>query len=241
MTALRLRANDALDVVLRRRAAFGPPRRLWPEGITDFPAQGRDQVNHMIALAKLSPEARLIDVQCGSGLRANALHDWLGPGALYDGLDTDESLIDWCDSAYAQRMDFEFHHHPNLDAQLPFSDETKDFVVLWDLFPQLDAAIVAHLVSEAARVLLPKGTLFIGAYLLDAHALVQLENGGAEIAFERREAAGGQAPDGRRAQDEEWLLDRIAEAGFKKVGIRHGTWSGRHDGRSPLDILVATK
>ena len=50
---------------------------------------------------------------------------------------------------------------------------------------------------------------------------------------------GAQAPDGSYAQDEEWLLDRVAETGFKTVGIRHGTWSGRPEGRSVYDILVA--
>ena len=35
-------------------------------------------------------------------------------------------------------MDFEFHHHPALDEALPFEDDTKDFVLLWD------AAAAAH-------------------------------------------------------------------------------------------------
>ena len=62
----------------------------------------------MIGLGKLSPEARMVEVQCGSGLRARSLTDWLGPGAKYDGLDTDPALAQWCDAAYSRRLDFDF-------------------------------------------------------------------------------------------------------------------------------------
>ncbi len=212
---------------------------MWPAGVTDFGEDGRGQVNLMIGLGKLSPEARVVEVQCGCGLRARSLTDWLGPGALYDGLDTDAALAEWCNMAYSRRLDFEFRHHAPLDAPLPFDDDTKDFVLMWDVLPQVDHAGVVHLVEEAHRVLLPKGCLFISTYLLDTQAIHAIEQGRSEVAFGDRDATGALTPEGVHAQDEEWLLDRVAEVGFKNVGIRHGTWAGRPDGRSPFDILVA--
>ena len=80
MEAARLGTRDARDAVRRRRAPFTPPRRMWPEGVTDFAEDGREQVNLMIGLGKLSPEARMVEVGSGSGLRARSLTDWLGPG-----------------------------------------------------------------------------------------------------------------------------------------------------------------
>lgn len=212
---------------------------MWPPGVSDFGLDGREQVNLMIGLGKLSPEARMVEVQCGVGLRARSLTDWLGPGAKYDGLDTDAGLAGWCEQAYARRLDFDFRHHAPLDAPLPFNDDTKDFVLLWDVFPQLDHAAVVHMLREAHRILLPGGCLFVSAHLLDEHAITAIADGRAEIGFGGRDVTGAAAPDGRQAQDEEWLLDRVAETGFKHVGIRHGTWAGRADGRSAFDILVA--
>jgi SAM-dependent methyltransferase len=212
---------------------------MWPGGVTDFAEEGREQVNLMIGLGKLSPEARMVEVGCGSGLRARSLTDWLGPGGLYDGLDSDARAVAWCESAYAHRMDFEFAHHASLDLPLPFDDATKDFVLAWAVLPQATPELVVHLLRESRRILLPEGALFASAYLLDAPAIEAVDRGGTDPAFADRTVRGAQAPDGTYAQDEEWLLDRVAEAGFKTVGIRHGTWCGHPDGRSVYDILVA--
>ncbi len=205
----------------------------------DFGEEGREQVNLMIGLGKLSPEARVVEVGCGIGLRARSLTDWLGPAALYDGLDADAASIAWCDATYRLRMDFEFRHHPEMGAALPFADASKDFVLFWALFPHLEPALAVHLLTEARRILLPDGSLFVSAYLLDEAARNAAAEGRAELSFSEHDVTGAVAPDGTRAQDEEWLLDRVAEAGFKTVGIRHGTWTGRADGRSNFDILVA--
>src|SRR5436190_3292469 len=115
MHAARLGTRDAGDTVRRRRAPYTPPRRMWPEGVEDFAAEGREQVNLMIGLGKLSPEARMIELGCGAGLRARSLTDWLGPAGLYDGLDADEAAVEWCQTAYEHRMDFEFRRHAALD------------------------------------------------------------------------------------------------------------------------------
>ena len=95
-----------------------------------------------------------------------------------------------------------------------------------------------HLLKESKRILLPDGKLFASGYLLDG-AAIRADRRRRGDPVRRARAARRRRPDGTRAQDEEWLLDRVAEVGFKTVGIRHGTWSGRADGRSTFDILVA--
>ena len=111
---------------------------------------------------------------------------------------------------------------------------------MWDVLPQADHAGVVHLLRRGCTgSCCPEGCLFVSTYLLDASAIAAIAQGRAEIAFAGRDATGATTPEGVHAQDEEWLLDRVAEVGFKNVGIRHGTWAGRPDGRSPFDILVA--
>lgn len=239
MSPSRMFWNDALDTVLRRRTPFAPRRKMWPPGVTDFGNDGRDQVNLMIRLGKLSPEARMIEFQCGIGLRACSLTDWFGPGALYDGIDTNAELTTWCDEAYKRRLDFEFSHHSGLDQPIDFPDESRDFIVMWDLLPHVSHTVIPNLLAESSRVMLPGGCLFVAAYLLDEAANAAMEEGRALIDFTERDARGATAADGTRAWDEEWLLDQVAEAGFKHVGIRHGLWSDRAEGRSQFDLLVA--
>ena len=110
---------------------------------------------------------------------------------------------------------------------------------MWDVLPQLDHSQAVQMLREAHRILLPGGCLFVSAYLLDDHAIAAVAAGEADIGFAGRDVTGAAAPDGLQALDEEWLLDRVAEIGFKHVGIRHGTWAARPDGRSKFDILVA--
>ncbi len=102
----------------------------------------------------------------------------------------------------------------------------------------LDADGVASRLREARRVLIAEGRLFATAYLLDESARAAIADGTAAIAFD---AEGGPLPDGQgtRAIDEEWLLDRVAEAGFKTAGIRHGSWTPRDGATAFPDILVA--
>src|SRR3954470_2324871 len=168
MRAARLGSKDTEDTVRRRRAPYTPPRRMWPAGIENFAEEGREQVNLMIGLGKLSPEARMVELGCGVGLRARSLTDWLGPGGLYDGLDADEGAVEWCRTAYEHRMDFEFRTHSSLGDSLPFDDATKDFVLIWGVLPDCSFELVVHLLRESRRVLLPDGRLFASGYLLDA-------------------------------------------------------------------------
>jgi hypothetical protein len=91
--------------------------------------------------------------------------------------------------------------------------------------------------------MIDEGRMFATAYLLDGDARAALAQGTAAIAFEAEDdGPGGVAARGGEpafAIDEEWLLDRVAEAGFKTVGIRHGSWTPHEDTKAFPDILVA--
>jgi len=180
------------------------------------------------------------------GLHLERLHRHLGPGARYVGYDDDTVAIEWCQTAYKDRPDFSFELATDLtdpELVLPFQDETFDVVIMKDVLSALEPAAVAARLREARRVLIEEGRLFATAYLLDDGSRAAIADGRSAIAF-------GDASDGPRAAaeydgeptiaiDEEWLLDRVAEAGFKTVGIKHGSWTPREDTRAFPDIVVA--
>lgn len=240
------RVADGLDVVLRRNDRFTPPRRLRyvPDG--DYIEVGDAWLGLLRSLALVRPDERVLEVGCGAGMIARPLERHLGPGARYVGVDDDETAVGWCRAAYRDRPDFSFELVADLGApelELPFLEQTFDVVVMHGTLARLEPDAVAARVRESRRLLIDDGRLFATAYLLDETAREALAGGRAAIAFaDAGQAAGAQAEhhgEAVHAIDEEWLLDRVAEAGFKTVGIRHGSWTPRTDTKAFPDILVA--
>ena len=246
VTDLRQRLADGLDVVLRRHDPYTPPRRLRYVGEGDYTEVGETWLGLLRSLALVRPDERVLEIGCGAGVLARPLHRHLGPGARYVGYDDDAVAIDWCQSAYRDRPDFDFELAEDLSVTelvLPFQDETFDVVVMHDVLPHLPPDAVAARLPEARRVLIDEGRVFATAFLLDADARAALKDGTAAIPFTADDgapgAAGHHGGEETYAVDEEWLLDRVAEAGFKTVGIRHGSWTPHEDTKAFPDILVA--
>lgn len=246
VTDLRQRLADGLDVVLRRSDPYTPPRRLRYVGDGDYTEVGETWLGLLRSLALVRPDERVLEIGCGAGVLARPLHRHLGPGARYVGYDDDPEAIEWCQAAYRDRPDFSFELAEDLsppELELPFLDETFDVVVMHDVLPHLEPAAVAARLREARRVLTEEGRLFATTYLLDAGARAAIAAGTAAIAFATEDdapaAVGAHGGEPTYAVDEEWLLDRVAEAGFKTVGIRHGSWTPREDTKAFPDILVA--
>lgn len=246
VTDVRQRLADGLDVVLRRRDPYTPPRRLRYVGDGDYTEVGETWLGLLRSLALVRPDERVLEIGCGAGVLARPLHRHLGPGARYVGYDDDAVAIEWCQAAYRDRPDFSFELAEDLSATdlvLPFQEETFDVVVMHDVLTHLPPDAVAARLREARRVMIDEGRLFATAYLLDGDARAALAQGTAAIDFEAEDdAPGGEGEHGGEptfAIDEEWLLDRVAEAGFKTVGIRHGSWTPHEDTKAFPDILVA--
>ncbi len=255
-TSLRFRVQDAVDLVARRRDPLIPPRRLRFVGEGDFAAVGDEYLRHLITLGKLGPDERVLDVGSGIGRIARPLSDYLGPGASYDGFDPDPRGIEWSEHAYRDRPDFTFKHvdvhnsryNPGgtidpATLRFPYDDERFDIVVMVSVLTHVLPDTLEHYLREARRVLVPDGRLFTTAFLLDGSAREAVTAGSGALAFaavdERYAVVDPEVPEEAVAYDEEWFLDRVAQAGFRKAGIRHGTWTPRESGRAFQDIIVA--
>ena len=256
-TSARMRAADGLDRVLRREDQFMPPRRLrGMGGEGDYKEVGHEFLSHLVSLGRLAPHERVLDIGCGPGRLAHELEGFLGPAASYTGIDPNRECIDWLADAYKYRPDFEFEHvdlrnglyNPGgtVDPatwRFPVLEATHDAVTMFSVMTHLLPDAVEHYFQEARRVLIPGGWLLTTMFLLDDAARGAIADGSAIIRFGpddgRVALVDPDLPEQAIAYDQEWVLDRISEAGFATVGIRHGTWVPRGTGRTLQDIVVA--
>ena len=113
------------------------------------------------------------------------------------------------------------------------------FSVFTHVFPE----VIENYLRQSRRVLIPGGWVFATMFLLDDDARAAIANGSALLPFQpddgRVAYVDPDLPEQAIAYDQEWVLDRISEAGFSTVGIRHGTWVPRGTGRTLQDIIVA--
>jgi len=256
-TSARMRTADAVDKVLRREDRYMPPRRmrgLGGEG--DYKEVGHEFLSHLVSLGRLAPHERVIDIGCGPGRLAHELEGFLGPAASYTGIDPNAECVDWLAEAYRYRLDFEFQHvdlrnglyNPGgaVDPatwRFPFEDATHDAVTMFSVMTHVLPDAVERYFHEARRVLIPGGWILTTMFLLDPAARAAFDDGSAIIPFQpddgRVAYVDPDLPEQAIAYDQEWVLDRISEAGFATVGIRHGTWVPRGTGRTLQDIVVA--
>lgn len=117
----------------------------------------------------LTPQSRILDVGCGTGLLAEALHDFLGESGLYAGTDISPEAVAFCRSRFL-RGNFSFHLSDM--TKLPSLEERFDFVVFFSVFTHTYPAETALLLREASRLLAGGGIIFADVFaapLLDEY------------------------------------------------------------------------
>jgi SAM-dependent methyltransferase len=247
---MRLRALDARERLTRRGGRLVPPRRLQFAGQGDFVATGDELLSHLVALCGLRPEDRVLDVGCGSGRLARPLAGYLSIEGAYAGFDVDAGGIAWCARRYRHSPHFRFVHADVRSArfnpggagdpaayEFPFTDGAFDVAVLVSVLTHLTADAALHYLGQTRRVLAPGGRVLATAYVLDPEAPAP------RMAF--GSPAGGMAvldpalPEEAVAYEEEWLLEALRAAGLDLVALHPGTWTGRAEGLSFQDVVVA--
>jgi SAM-dependent methyltransferase len=139
---------------------------------------------------------------------------------------------------------------PNLasDFVWPYPDDTFDVVVALAAFTHLMPRDAAHYLEEAARVLKPGGRCLLGWYLLDETSRERLATGQSPLAFkphpiyhERCFTLDPEAAEETVAYDLDRISGYYARSGLTIETVRPGRWSGRPDGLSELDLILAVK
>ena len=258
VTSLRLRALDARDALTGRRDPLVPPRRRQFVGQGDFTAIGDEFLGHFRELAGLRPEDRVLDVGCGIGRMARPLVRFLDPArGRYDGFDVDREGIGWCRRRYARRHPhfhfqvadlFNRRYHPGgahraAEYRFPFADGAFDLVIATSVYTHLLEDEADHYLAESARVLAPGGRLFATFFVLDAASRERIAAGEAGLPFLDPDGhvavVSEDLPEEAVAYDAAWITERLEAHRLEQRQIRPGTWSGRQDGLSFQDIVVA--
>ncbi|MCC7041018.1 MAG: class I SAM-dependent methyltransferase [Burkholderiales bacterium] len=250
---------DTWDSITGRRAPLVPPRRLRFVGDGDFGAIGREFVGHLQTLARLTPDARVLDVGCGIGRLAIPLLDVLSARGRYDGFDIVPRAIRWCRSAIAPRHPgFTFtladlgngayrRRAPRSAAtyRFPYPDASFDVVVAMSLFTHLLPDEARNYVREIGRVLTPGGHCLTTWFVRNAQSEALLEAGRSAIAFT---AAHGEClvtdpavPEAAIAYPQATIMAMHEGAGLDAVTLHPGAWCGRSRFTSGQDIVVASR
>ena len=249
-TSLRLRALDARDRLSGRGDRLVPPRRLQFVGQGDFVGIGDEFLSHLVALCGLRPDDRVLDVGCGIGRLARPLAGYLSIDGAYAGFDVNAAGIRWCTQRYGHFPQFRFVHADVRNARynpggteeavayrFPFEDGSFDVAALISVLTHLTADDALHYLGQTRRVLARGGRVLLTAFVLDPHAPEP------SLAFGR--ARDGMAvvdealPEEAVAYEEEWLLEALRAAGLDLVALHPGLWTGRADGLSYQDVVVA--
>lgn len=105
----------------------------------------------------LTPESKVLDVGCGTGLLTARLHDFLSDRGLYAGADISPEAIAFCRSRYS-RPNFSFHVSEM--TKLPALMERFDFIVFYSVFTHTYPPETALLLHDASRLLANGGVIF---------------------------------------------------------------------------------
>ena len=256
--SLRLRSLDLKDRVSGRADRLVPPRRLDFVGHSDFVATGDEFLTHFVDLAGLQPDRAVLDVGCGIGRMARPLSGYLSSEGSYDGFDVNREGVGWCRRRYARHRNFRFQvadlynrrynphgAHAASEYRFPYEDERFDFVILTSVLTHLLEDEAAHYLEETARVLDEGGRAVATFFLLDQDTRAAIAAGRSGLAFldahEHVAVVSEEMPEEAVAFDAGWAREHLEAHGLREVSVTPGTWSGREDGASFQDIVVAEK
>jgi SAM-dependent methyltransferase len=257
------RLRDAAEQAIGRDDPMVPPTRLMfdgPRGVRAYRRNGQEFLRHFRVLGGLDPGEDVLDVGCGIGRKMLPLTTYLSPRARYEGFDINPAGVEWCARTVTPRHpNFRFqvadvhnaHYHPAgtqraADYVFPFEDASFDFAFLGSVFTHMVPEEVDNYVGQVARVLRPGGRMLATFFLIDRDAEAAMRSGRA--AYDFRFARDGHRvvdpddPEYAVAYPEGDVLAALARHGLElRPPVHHGSWTGRADGESFQDIVVATK
>ncbi len=108
-----------------------------------------------------TPDGRLLDVGCGTGLLAAAAEGYLSDRGAYFGTDLAPEAVEYCRRTY-RRPNFRFA--VNGMTTVPAPDASFDAVAFYSVFTHTYPDETALLLAEAARALAPGGVIFADCF-----------------------------------------------------------------------------
>jgi len=132
------------------------------------------------------------------------------------------------------------------DYRFPFATSSFDFAFLASVFTHMLPDDLENYLSEIARALKPGGKCLITYFLLNSESTALLQAGSSSLNFQY-ELTGCRTIDANVPEEAVAYQEDAIRALYQKHGlkilesIRHGKWSGRKDGLSYQDIVIASR
>jgi SAM-dependent methyltransferase len=250
---------DARDRVRGRKPMIPPPSKIFI-GDGNFEEIGNEFKDHLVKLAGLMPQHRVLDIGSGIGRMAVPLTKYLSQEGDYRGIEIVEAGVRWCDNEITPRYpNFQFKHanvynkfyNPAgpIEAskyKLPFEDRSFDVVFLTSVFTHMMPDDLVNYFGEIARVLRPGGRLLATFFILNDESNRLKNSERSHFSFAHRgdcyAVANPEVPEHAIAFDEEFLLAQARTVGLIVAKpIYYGAWCGRTSFVSYQDIVVAQK
>jgi ubiquinone/menaquinone biosynthesis C-methylase UbiE len=178
--------------------ASGPPSQAEFERLVPIKIQ-------LLKDLGLTPDSRLLDIGCGTGLLATAAERYLSDRGLYYGTDLASEAIDFCKGRYRRPN---FHFCVNEMTAVPIDGTQFDMVAFFSVFTHTYPDETALLLAEARRLLAPGGVIFADAFTSPLVA---------------REAGSRYAVECNR----EHFLKLAALTGLKAEAVMGSAWNGQ--------------
>jgi len=246
----------------RRGKLYLPPRRLRDVGgdrLEDFEETGQEFVRSFTSLCGLKSGDHVLEIGSGSGRIALPLCEYLSAEGSYAGVEIVAPSVRWCTSTITPRYPQFTFHHANLynkrynpdstqfakEYCFPFDDASFDLIYLTSVFTHLLPEDLEHYLEEIKRLIKPSGKVFMTYFLLNAEQEELARAGRNEINFldwdDRCKIRDRDIPESAVAYQERYLFSVLAQVGLKcDRPVLYGSWSGREDGFSFQDIIIAS-
>jgi SAM-dependent methyltransferase len=252
-------ALDTRDKLLGKSDPLSPPRRMVEEVGGGYEQTGQHFMQIFRDLADLKPKERVLEIGCGVGRIALPLATYLEPPGAYDGLDVVAAPVRWCQQHITPRYPaFRFAHADIYntsynpagrvrasDYAFPYPDGTFDFVFLTSVFTHMLPKDMQNYLGQCARVMKPHARCLITFFLINEEILGLLRSGKSMLDFPNVYAnyrtAFKDNPEAVLAYDEPFIRDCYLASGLEITDVRYGAWSGRANGMSGQDIIVARR
>lgn len=263
-----VRRTTAQEIFYSLPGELVPPPELQALIGGGYRGTGPEFLKYFRELCDLRPDAKVLDVGCGSGRMAVPLASYLNEHGAYEGFDVSRPAIEWCvDNITSRFPNFHFQvadvanptynagaRHKAGDYVFPYADDYFDLVFLTSVFTHMLPVDMEPYLAQVSRVLKPGGRCLITFFLLNPESR-QLMISHAEtyftpdlyLSFRHEVAPGCQAvnpnhPEDALAYDETYMRELFAKYRLAIAEpIHYGSWCGRQQYLSLQDIVVAVK
>lgn len=234
-----------------------PPKRLWPAS-SEYRQSAERNLRFLIDVAGLRPDAKILDLGCGTGRLALPLREYLSEEGRYEGLDVHREAVRWAARNIAPNDNrFRFRHvdirnrsyNPSglrsaREFRFPYESQAFDMVVLYSVFTHLVTEEMRHYVGEIQRVLSLGGTCVATFYLMDRPSVVETPQ--ATYQFHRMPDevffADRTVPERAVGYPEAFVRAVFTEAGLDvEDPVHYGRWHTPRSAPAWQDTIVARR